>query len=165
MHTEAIRDLFAYNAWANRRILAAAERISEAEYTAVVPGLSHGSIRATLVHALAAEVVWRQRCLEGQSPDRLLNETDLPTFDDLRSRWATEEAALLAGLAALTDEALAEAFDYRTTRGAPMRDTRWKLLAHTVNHGTQHRAEAAVALTALGHSPGDVDYIIYLRQS
>ena len=164
MRVEDIRDLFAYNAWANGRILAAAEGIGEAEYTAVVPGLSHGSLRATLVHLLAAEVVWRQRCLEGLSPDRLLGEADLPTFAALRERWAAEEAALHAGLAALTNAVLAETFDYRTTRGAPMRDTRWKLLVHAVNHGTQHRAEAAVALTALGRSPGDVDYIVYLRQ-
>ncbi len=164
MRVEDIRDLFAYNAWANGRILAAAEGIGDAEYTAVVPGLSHGSIRATLVHTLAAEIVWRQRCLESLSPDRLLGEADAPTFDALRARWAVAEAALQAGLARLTDETLAETLDYRTTRGTPMRDTRWKLLVHALNHGTQHRAEAAVALTALGRSPGDVDYIIYLRQ-
>ena len=96
--------------------------------------------------------------------DRLLGEADALTFDALRARWAAAEAALQAALATLTDEALVETLDYRTTRGTPMRDTRWKLLVHAVNHGTQHRAEAAVALTALGRSPGDVDYIIYLRQ-
>ena len=164
MQVDAIRELFAYNAWANERILTATEGIDAAEYTAPFPGLSHGSIRATLVHALAAEIVWRQRCLEGVSPDRLLSEVDVPTFDALRARWAVEEAALRAGLAALTDAALAQPFAYKNTRGAAMSDTRWKVLAHVVNHGTQHRAEAAVALTALGRSPGDVDYIVYLRQ-
>ena len=164
MQVDAIRELFTYNAWANGRILAAAEGLTETEYTTPFPGLSHGSLRATLVHTLAAEVIWRQRCLEGFSPDRLLGEADAPTFDALRARWTMEEAALHAGLATLTDAALAEPFAYKNTRGAPLADTRWKVLAHVVNHGTQHRAEAAVALTALGRSPGDVDYIVYLRQ-
>ncbi len=37
----------------------------------------------------------------------------------------------------------------------------WQALAHVVNHGTQHRSEAAVLLTTTGHSPGDLDMIDY----
>ncbi len=164
MQHKAIDLLFAYNTWANHRILAAADGLSAAEYEAVVPGLSHGSIRATLVHALAAEIVWRRRCVEGVSPTTLLRAADVPTFAALRERWTAEDAALREGVARLTDEALAAPLAYRTTRGMPMEDVLWQILAHVVNHGTQHRAEAAVALTAFGCSPGDVDLIVYLRQ-
>jgi uncharacterized damage-inducible protein DinB len=163
MQREAIQLLFAYNTWANERILAAAEGLSEAQYTADVPGLSHGSIRATFVHALGAEIIWRRRCLEGVSPAALLQAAEVPTFAALRRRWAAVDAALRAGVTQLTDEALAAPLPYRTTRGTPMADTLWQVLAHLVNHGTQHRAEAAVALTAFGRSPGDVDLIVYLR--
>jgi uncharacterized damage-inducible protein DinB len=53
---------------------------------------------------------------------------------------------------------------YRTTRGIPHQNTLWHLLLHLANHGTQHRSEAAVLLTDYGHSPGDLDLIVYLRQ-
>ncbi len=164
MNHNDITLLFDYNDWANERILSAAAGLSDDQYTAVTPGLSHGSVRATLVHALAAERIWRQRCLEGLSPTTLLREADCPTFAALRALWAEEEAARRAGLARLSDEALGGRIAYRTTGGTPQENTLWQLLVHLVNHGTQHRAEAAVALTAFGHSPGDVDLIVYLRR-
>lgn len=156
--------LYDYNYWANARILDAAARLTEEQFQTIVTGLSHGSVRATLVHALAAENIWRQRCLEGVSPKTLLQEADLPTLDLLRRLWAEEETAMRAGLARLSDEALNRPIAYMTTRGAPMEDILWQILAHVVNHGTQHRAETAVALTAFGRSPGDVDLIVYLRR-
>lgn len=164
MNIEAITLLFNYNYWANGRILDATAGLLAEQYTVVVPGLSMGSVRKSLVHALAAEQIWRRRCLEGVSPVALLSETDCPTFDDLRQLWTAEEAAMRNGLARLTDEALSGRLAYQTTAGRPMEGTLWQLLAHLVNHGTQHRAEAAVALTAFGRSPGDVDLIVYLRR-
>ena len=164
MQPEAIQLIFAYNTWANERILAAAEGLTAAQYEADVPGLSHGSIRATLVHALAAEIIWRRRCVEGVSPTTLRDAADVPTFAALRQRWLIEDILLREGVARLTDAALAAPLAYTTTRGAPMTDVLWQILAHVANHGTQHRAETAVALTAFGRSPGDVDLIVYLRQ-
>ena len=38
----------------------------------------------------------------------------------------------------------------------------WQQMLHQVNHGTQHRSEVAVILTEYGHSPGWMDFIVYL---
>ena len=38
------------------------------------------------------------------------------------------------------------------------------MLQHVVNHGTQHRSEAAAILTQAGRSPGELDLITFLEE-
>jgi uncharacterized damage-inducible protein DinB len=37
-------------------------------------------------------------------------------------------------------------------------------MAHVITHGMQHKTEAAAILTGFGHSPGDIDLIVYLNE-
>lgn len=156
-----VRTLFAYSSWATTRVLDTAERLAPEQLRApALAGLP--PILDTLAHTLGAEVIWRQRW-EGQSPRVVLSPADLPTLAALRERWAAEGAALQARLDALDDQALARSISYSDTKGRPFTTPLWQILAHLANHGTQHRAEAAAMLTALGHSPGDLDMILYFR--
>jgi uncharacterized damage-inducible protein DinB len=68
-------------------------------------------------------------------------------------------------IAALTDDDLNRTIRYKTTQGGAMANVLWQLMAHVVNHGTQHRSEAAMLLTGCGCSPGDLDLIVFLRES
>jgi uncharacterized damage-inducible protein DinB len=158
-----ILTLFAYNEWANERVLAAAARVAPEQLFAAV-GLTYGSLMGALVHVLAAEVVWRMRIAEGVSPPALLIEENFDSLDALVARWQEEREAMRTFLAGLTDEALSEPVRYRTTKGEAHENTLWQLLVHVVNHGTQFRAEAAVALTNDWQSPGDLDFIAFLRE-
>jgi uncharacterized damage-inducible protein DinB len=154
--------LFQYNDWARRRVLVEAARVSAEQYVAPVP-VPRGSLRGTLVHSLAAEVAWRQRW-QGSSPTALLDESDLPVFRVLQERWEREAQALQDFIADLTDADLTARLQYKTTRGVSMANVLWHLMAHVVNHGTQHRSEAAMLLTGYGYSPGDLDLIVFLRE-
>ena len=62
----------------------------------------------------------------------------------------------------LTDEKLNSKISYKSTKGEPFERVLWQMMAHVVNHGTQHKTEAAAMLTEFGHSPGDIDMIYYL---
>ena len=163
MNKQDILLLFKYNQWANGLILNAAANVTQEEYLAPA-SFPHGGLRGTLVHALFAEWIWRQRW-EGTSPMKRFRPEDFPTFDSLRARWAEEEMALMSFVDGLTDEKLQNKFSYTSTEGTPHERIVWHAMAHLVNHGTQHRTEAAAILTDLGHSPGDIDLIYYLIET
>ena len=69
-----------------------------------------------------------------------------------------------AYVASVTDEDLQRTLHYQNSKGTAFQQILWHLMAHMVNHGTQHRSEAAILLTSAGHSPGELDLIGYLRQ-
>lgn len=163
MDKSDILTLFEYNYWANALVVSAAEKVTPEQFTAPFQ-LSHGSLRGALVHALGTEIVWRLRCQEGISPAAMPAESEFASLEALRSRWQKEERAMRAYLDSLTDAALDQRIQYKTTKGVPHENLLWHLLAHVVNHGTQFRSEAAVALTVYGHSPGDLDLLKFFRQ-
>ena len=160
MNKQDILVLYQYNQWANARILHAAAGITAEEFLAPA-SFPHGGLRGTLVHALSAEWIWRNRW-EGTSPASVLKPDEFPAFEALGSRWAEEEKKLMGFVETVTDEGLDKPFDYKNTSGQPFTRILWQAMAHVVNHGTQHRTEAAAMLTDLGHSPGDIDLIFFV---
>jgi uncharacterized damage-inducible protein DinB len=163
MNQNDILTLFDYNYWATARVLNTAAKLTLDQFTALA-GLSHSSVRGALAHTLIAEIVWRLRCAEGISLTALPADSDFPTVDVLRERWHDEEQKMRTYLKSLTDEALNRTVSYKTTKGVPYENVLWNLLVHVVNHGTQFRSEAAVALTSYGQSPGDLDLLLYFRE-
>jgi uncharacterized damage-inducible protein DinB len=154
--------LFSYNRWANARILRACAGMSAEELAAPAP-VSFGSLLGTLAHTLGAENVWRMRLQLGISPQRMVQAEDFASFDALVTRWGEEEAAMLGFLSLLKDEDLERKVRFKRLNGAEEEATVWKALAHVVLHGMQFRSEAGVVLSGLGRSPGDLDFIFYLR--
>lgn len=161
MHVSEIQTLWDYNYWANRRLLATAEQCAPEELTNKFD-YAWDSILRTMAHVLGAEWAWLQR-IQGVSPAGLLDKDQFSTLDVLRHRWEEEEQAMRAYLGGLSDADLGQVIEYKDTRGTVMSRTLWEILVHVVNHGTQHRAEVALYLTNLGHSPGDMDFTLYLR--
>jgi len=163
MNKQDILLLYKYNQWSTKKILDSASNLTGEQFLAPAP-FAHGGLRGTLVHVLFAEWIWRMRW-EGTSPNDRLKPEDFPTFESLRGRWAEEEKSLMAFVENVTDERLNTKFSYKSTEGTPHERVLWQAMAHLVNHGTQHKTEAAALLTGFGHSPGDIDMILYLIEN
>ena len=163
MNKRDIELLIEFNFWATKKILDKAAKLSDEQFVAPQPaGFSAGSLRATLVHALSAEWVWRMRFQHGVSPTAFLSEREFPNLSALILRWATEEDRLREFVAGLTEEQLNTAVSYKSIAGTARAHTIGHALTQIVIHGQQHRTECAAMLTNLNQSPGDIDFIYYL---
>lgn len=163
-----IRKMYDYNFWANGLIFRAGEGLTPDQFIQD-DAYSHKSLRQVLVHILFAEWVWLQRItgisLNQSEISATLQPEDFPTLQDLHLRWFDEELAMQEYLASLTDKNLLKTFTYENTKGLAFEHTIMDILTHVVLHGMQHRSEAAQILTNMGHSPGDLDFVRYLRQT
>ena len=163
MNTYDILELYDYNYWANSKVLIAAAEISNEQFKAPM-GLTYGSIRGSLTHALGAEIVWRTRLQEGISLPALPSQNEFLDVETLSARWKQEEVLMRRYINSLTDTDLNGLFKYTNTKGVPFENTLWHVLLHIVNHGTQFRSDAAIGLTRLDRSPGDLDMILFFRE-
>jgi len=163
--TDTLTTLYQYNNWALERVLHATRNAGDTAFKTPYPELYYGTLQGTLTHILSAEWIWRKRCQEGISPTELLDPANFRTIDELAMRVSVEHANMLAYLKSLTDADLQRTVFYQSTKGQPYQNTLWHLLVHVINHGTQHRSEVAMVLTQLSHSPGDLDMIVFFRQT
>lgn len=162
MKTDLIRTFYGYNTWANARILAAAAGLTDEQFTA--PGsASFSSVRDTLVHTMWAQWIWLSRWHGKPSPSPF-DPAEYPDLAAVRVRWAEIDRDTDAFVAGVDDAALEGICRYVNSRNEPMGYPLWQQMLHQVNHGTQHRSEVATILTGYGHSPGLMDFIVYLDE-
>ena len=164
MNIKDILLIYEYNYWANKKILAASAKVSQEQFDTPA-AFPFGGLHGTLVHILDAEWGWRMFFQNNNwsAPD--LDESEFPTVAALATRFQEEETAMRAHLATLRDEDMESHRRYTTDTGIERDRILWHCLLHVVNHGTQHRSEAAALLTDYGQSPGDLDFTVFLNEN
>ncbi len=135
MNSEAIELLYAYNEWANARIFAQASQL-DAEQLRQPNDFGWGSLFGTLIHILDAEYGWRHY-LELAQDVKWLEASDFDDFEEIRDRWALENAEMRRFVGGLADDDLQRKVYYEVD-GEQRSHVLWHCLAHVVNHGTQH---------------------------
>ena len=158
MDRESLLAFVRYHAWANDRVMTTVAALTDEELRRAAH-LDHGSAFDTLRHLVDVNWSWREFCTGndiGQTYvwDHGFVLDDLPTLHT----FSLGEDARLRGYVESLDRA---ALDERIVMSEDPDDTlpRWLILAHVVNHGTNHRTELARYLSDHGHSPGDLDLL------
>ena len=158
---EMMRTLCGYNEWANNRVLEAAAGLGDEEMLRPL-GVSHGSLGMNMLHQLGGQVGWLSTWQEG-APMISLPTTEGGRFlDNLADWFPRSDGAIRSFVDSLREESLGEPRIDHMPGGKDRTMMLWDMMAHVVNHGTQHRSEAAMALTALGRSPGDLNFLDFV---
>jgi uncharacterized damage-inducible protein DinB len=169
VNTDDIRGLYAYDHWANRRVVAAARLLPAEEFTRDLK-TSFGSVRGTLVHILEQKCFWLQ-LWQGQSLEDVVGrepEWAQARFADVASveaRWSDAEHEVQIFLEGLTDERLKTRMAFQFFPGQPWEFSLAHLMQHVVNHSSYHRGQVVTLLRQLGHAPPATDFLEFLRES
>jgi uncharacterized damage-inducible protein DinB len=162
MNTGEIQTLYAYNRWANRRLLTAARLLPWRDFIRDLHS-SHGSVRGTLVHIVWGEWLWTRRW-RGESPKQIFVPEDFHDWGLLDSRWTTVENEQQAFLENLNDELLNTRVSYENLQGHRWEYSLAHMMQHVVNHSSYHRGQVAAFLRQLGQTPSATDFLVFLDE-
>jgi uncharacterized damage-inducible protein DinB len=153
------KSLFAYNRWANGRVLEACRALGPGQYERE-PAPGWTSVRATLVHLADATWIWARR-IEGEAVTARASEAEVPTLDDAGRLLDRGHDAFDRLLDTLPAERLAAIWSYRNFEGKQLELPLWAVFRHVVNHATYHRGQIAAKLGRLGVTPTPTDLVLW----
>lgn len=162
MLLEAIRTLYAYHHQATRHLLDVAREAGDDVRREVVSG--QPPILNTFVHLCGTQRIhldWWSGALPGrESFSRRFTLEVLPDLAAVRAFWDEIQRDTETFLESLREDEELDRICLRPLPGGAVKEVPlWLSMLHVANHGTQHRSEAAMVLTALGHSPGDMELV------
>lgn len=148
---EHLRQLFAYNDWANRRIIAAL-RENKSE-----------KAQKILSHLLITEKEYFERLYGKDSTGfNFWQDLSLEECGKLARETAENYEKLLRRL---EEEGLVITAQYKTSKGVAYENTFREILTHVLFHSSVHRGNIVLKMREEGFAPPKIDYIIYLRET
>lgn len=161
MNADYVRSLIDYHIGANNQLWDCVMALTDEQFVQPCP-YSLGSVRHHMVHLASTDMRWLGR-LQETTPQPSLKFEDFPTRDAARAKHNEIAEQLRAYIENLDDAALARSATYEIPhRGGLKTDPVWQIIAHLVNHGTDHRAQVLRLLYDFGAPTFEQDLIIYL---
>ena len=158
MSVNFLPELVRYHIRVDERILDQSTKLSDEEFRREGT-TDNGSALDTLLHMLIVDWSWREFCTGNDIGQAYVWDLGF-VLDDLPAIHAfslEEDDRLRSYVESLGDAGLNEPMKLSEDPDDVV--PRWLILAHVVNHGTQHRSELARYLTECGHSPGELDLV------
>jgi len=160
---DALERLLEYTVWANHRAMRAAATLGVDAFKRDL-GSSHGGVRGTLSHTMAAEWIWLERW-KGVSPTApLFDEVEFKDVVALRDRWKVIEDHRASWFEGLKPEDVRKVVRYRTLARQSFEAPLWQLVQHLANHSTYHRGQVVGMLRQLGAKPLATDMVVWDRK-
>ncbi len=152
-------DLWKFHRWANAKLLATCEGLSDEALDASRP-LGPGSLRKTLVHMVGAERIWLERW-QRKTPSTFPTDEEW-SLSEIESRFLDIDHGRVDYFSAFADGLDDVIVDYQNLRGDPFHHRLTDLMLHVLNHAVHHRSQAIHFLRHQGKKiPGGLDYIFY----
>ncbi len=163
MTSQELRQLFAYDAWANNKFFDALAPLSQEQLTRDVK-TSHASLHGTFVHIVGAQKVWLERWM-GSTVAPFLREADVPTLSALKQLWTKVGFDTAKFLGGLTDKKLMEIVEVKTSKGEVYKDIVWQSMMHYISHSAYHRGQLVTMLRQQGIVPPSTGMNVFFRET
>ncbi|XDD46857.1 DinB family protein [Leptospira sp. WS39.C2] len=151
-----------YHLWATNLLYRSIEGLSQENYKKDI-GLYFKSIHGTLNHLLIVEKVWYTR-LVGQVfvPNSLAEEVEENQIQ-LKEKLLNSIKVWDHWISNFDESSWQNMFRYRTMRGFEAELLFCDVVQHNMNHRTHHRGQISAAITQLGGTAPEIDYVYYLQ--
>lgn len=160
MITDDIHSLYAFNRWADGRVLEACRSLAPEQYAAEpVPGWS--SVASTILHITMVTDGWL-RGLSGEVVEKFLTEADVATVDDAQ-RCLDRAYETLERLPIRSPDWLSTPMTLRGA-GRTIVLPPWAILRHVVNHSSYHRGQVASKLKRYGVEQPATDLVFWAME-
>jgi uncharacterized damage-inducible protein DinB len=153
--------LYHYDEWATNKLIDAAEKVDTAGLQKDL-GTSFGSLFGTLLHTYGAQALWLARWKHSPNPG-LATVEQIPTLEELKSRWQKLRMEFREFLNSKTDDELQSAHSYTDLKGNPWSELLYQQIQHLMFHSMYHRGQVVTLLRQLGQTPPQTDLIAYYR--
>jgi uncharacterized damage-inducible protein DinB len=160
MNLHDVKQLVAFNQWANQIFFDALGRLPAEQYGRDMQS-SHGGIQGTLAHLVGAEKGWLSRWR--QQPGEAAGLRQLTSLTDLRAHWESVGTEMSRFLDSLDDRKLQDTLTTQSMSGL-VTVTYGQMIQHVVDHSSYHRGQIVTMLRQLGVTPPSAGMMRFHRE-